>query len=100
MVMIGSDETNSIFVTPKTLSKETGFPYQQILNDIKSGKLPAIRRGKSYYIYNQDSSKYIFDIVCKARGLDPNKYSSLIGIDEVTLIEGLRKKVNNDKSKD
>lgn len=100
MDMMERDGQPKIFVNVNQLSKETGLPRNQITKDIHSGILPAFKRGKSYYIYTTDASKYIFNLVCKARGIDPDKYSFLVGIDMVQILEAIEKGLdNNDKFK-
>jgi len=87
-----------IFTTIKEISKESGIPYRQILNDINNRVLPAIKKGKSYYIYTTDASDYYYKLVCQARGQDPEKYRSLLNGDIVNQVIG--SVLNNDKSKD
>ena len=89
---MSGDGQHKVFVTVNQLSKETGLPRNQITKDIKSGKLPAMKRGKSYYIYSTDSSKYIYDLVCEARGLDEGRKETLnflAGVDPLILTKVL-----------
>ena len=85
-----SSDTTPIFTTPMKISKETGLPYKQILSDIHSNVLPAFRKGNSYYIYSTDASKYIFNLVCTARGIEVAQI-----LDRIEKGLGI-----NDKSKD
>lgn len=103
---MGGNGQPKIFLTVNQLSKEIGLPRNQIIKDIKSGRLPAMKRGKSYYIYSTDSSKYIYDLVCEARGLDDNRKETLeflAGVDPIILTKVLSQVeggILNDKSKD
>ena len=68
---------NPIFVSITNISEQTGLPYGQVLKDVHNGTLKAMKRGKSYYIYNTDANDYIFNLVCNARGIDPSKAKEL-----------------------
>ncbi len=89
MEPMGCDGTKNetIFISLSQLVKETGLPKNQILKDIHSGRLPAFRRGKSFYVYTKDSSRYIYELVCEAKGIDPKKYDSLLNMEEELLKE-------------
>ena len=89
------------FVTPNKLSKLLGMPRNQVMKDIHSGRLHAFKRGKSYYVYSTDARKYIFDLICEARGQKPGDYDFLLGLDGYQLVQAFVKEGAkiNDKSK-
>ena len=72
-----SNNVSTIFVSVKQLVRETGLPYRQVLRAIRKGTLPAVKLGNSYYMYEEDASKFIYNLVCKARKVDPDKYKEL-----------------------
>lgn len=101
--MTNNEEHSVVFVTVNQIARETGLPRNQILKDIKSGRLPALKKGNSYYIYNTDSSKYIYDLVCEARGVKSETYDFLTGVDPIVLTKALLEVqggIVDDKSKD
>lgn len=95
-----NDNKQKIFVLVSDLVKETGLPYKKILIDIRKGKLPAKKIGKSYYIYREDSSRYIFNMICEARGVNPDDYLPFIGMDQASIYQAMIKGGDiNDKPK-
>ena len=99
--MMGSNGT--IFMTIHELMTESGLPYKRIYNDIKSKKLKAVKQGKSYYIYTTDANEYIFNLICEARGVDPNQYRRFVGMDQITralINEQMKEWSKSDKLKD
>jgi hypothetical protein len=102
--MKDEENTQTLFVTIKQLEKETGIKRNQIVKDIHSGRLPHIKRGHYYYIYRSDASRYIYELVCEARHVNPDEYSFLRDTDS-ELLEQVLKSVlgemkENDKSKE
>ena len=77
--MTGSDgkNSNTVFVTIKQIVNDTGLPYKRIYNDVKTGVLPAVKKGKSYYIYIADIQDYYYKLTCEARKQDPDRYKCL-----------------------
>ena len=69
---------SNVFIDIKQVSQETGLPRKRVYNDIKSGALPAVKRGNKYYIYEGDYSKYVYKMVCDARGVDADKAYKLL----------------------
>lgn len=96
MVNDGNDGKHTIFVTVGKISKETGIPRNQIYKDILSGELPAIKRGKSYYIFDTEASKYISRLVYESKG---EKYDFLKTISPDEFNKLLVEVMTNDKSK-
>lgn len=97
-MMDGNGQT--IFVTVKQLATETGLPRNQIVKDIHSGKLPAMKRGKSYYIYSTEASQYIINLAMESRGIPQNKYDFVKNIDPLEFSKLMMEVMVNDKSKD
>ena len=55
------DNSGQVFTTINEMVEQTKLPYRRIYNDIKSKKLPAIKKGNRYYIYSKDADKYVFN---------------------------------------
>ena len=85
-----------IFISLKEIKEETGLPMQRIYEDVRSGKLPANKIGTKYYVFTDDASKYIYDMICKTRGVDPNKMRKYYD----NMINSLLGGIDNDKPKD
>jgi hypothetical protein len=76
---VGKTEKGSdtLFVTLKQASKDTGLPYKRLYNDVRAGILPAVKKGNSYYIYTADMGEYCYRLACEARKQDPDRYRCL-----------------------
>ena len=66
------DNSGQVFTTINEMVEQTKLPYRTIYNYINSKNLPAIKKVNSYYIYSKDADKYVFNIICEARGLPEN----------------------------
>ena len=46
-----------LFTTIPEIVKTSGLTYKQIYNDVKSGILPSMKKGKYYYLLVIDASR-------------------------------------------
>ena len=89
----------TIFISLTQLSEETGISKSVFRKEILNGNLPAVKIGCKYFIYKQDSDNFIFNLVCKARKVDPEKYMSLMKQETTDVVKEITgKEETNDKS--
>ena len=94
--MEAQETQEKLFTTIPEVVKTSGLTYKQIYNDVKSGILPSMKKGKYYYIPVRDASRYMYDLICQARGID-DKFKEAYNKAIDQFAEELKK--NNDKSK-
>lgn len=65
------EDKTKLVTTIKEIASDIGIPYKQVYNDVKSGKLRAVRRGRTYYISTDDAGRYIYEFYCELKGIKP-----------------------------